>query len=257
MIKDKYQDARTLALREMLIQTASQNMAQTPATRVRRRAVVGLAAFGLTLGLATPVVIGAIEAEPQQAVQPPQTASELPPPTHNVFADYEPFASPSDMAQGAPVVFSGVIQTVTTISELTGVPATTQSGEVAILVVEEVQVAKGAVDTRPDGSVLFALQGYRVGDGISLATLKEVLPRETGVVAYAQRGWFADNQWGISNVPPTTMNTAEQSLYTLWTPQGLAVQLPGSGHVQWPYLGDSQPGLLMDVLPGGNLIGID
>lgn len=259
MNDDKYRYVRAVALRQLLIDTASDGTSSFSTHRVRRRVVGGAAVCVLTLGLAAPFVIGAIDTGAQPAVQQSEASSEmLPLPAQTFVGDYEPFVSPSDMAEGAPVVFSGVVRTVTTVSELTGISATMQFGEVAILVLDDVQVAQGSLDSRADGSVLFALQGYRVGaDFYSLAALKELFPPGSGVVTYGQRGWVADNQWGVSNVPPAAAHPAEQPLYTLWSPQGFVVQLPGSGLVQWPYVGAAQPGSLIDTLPEGGLIGIE
>jgi hypothetical protein len=170
------------------------------------------------------------------------------------FYDSVVFRSPGVLAARSPLAIRGVVREVIEAEALP--PGTEAPGfaDPVILVLDEVEVLKGQLQPRPDGSVHLAVNGYATSDvGPTLEDWNAAFAAGTEIYALPYRAWRTP--LGFGNVRPAGDNTDDDPVYWVMHPQAFAVHAPGSANVAWPLTHDEQPGTLEDALPDGTLIG--
>jgi hypothetical protein len=171
--------------------------------------------------------------------------------------DYNPIDSLAGLAASSSVVVQGRIERIQAgRTTSTGEPADPGPQLGSVIVVSDVTVVAGALDSGSDGYVYIEFPPA----GLSAASAG-TLPPDTRIVAYLKPAWDGA-QTSVEEVDyvteltdPETGRPAGQALYTAAALEGLVWQPPGSPELIWPlYLGAGS-GDLRDTLPDGTLAG--
>ncbi|MGY4856876.1 hypothetical protein [Cryobacterium sp. AP23] len=171
--------------------------------------------------------------------------------------DYDPVDSLASLAASSRVVVQGRIERIQAGRTSTDVtPAGPGSQVNSVIVVSDVTVVDGALDSANDGHVYIEFAPA----GLSTACA-ETLPDDTRIVAYLKPAWDGVQTSGkeVDHVTeltdPGAGRPAGQALYMAAALEGLVWQPPGSLELIWPlYLG-AGAGDIRDTLPDGTRAG--
>jgi hypothetical protein len=174
------------------------------------------------------------------------------------IVDYDPIESLAVLAGNSTVVITGEIDRIQAGRAVTfGAANQTSTTHSAVIVVRDVSVVHGALDSAVSGTVYIE---FASGSPDACA---RILPDDTAIVAYLEPAW--DGARSHVGEDPTSEYTeieepgagrpVGQPLYRAAALEGLVWQIPGSAEVIWPLHLGTGPGSLRDALPDGTLAG--
>ncbi len=156
-------------------------------------------------------------------------------------ADWQPVATPEELARYADVVLIGTVEDVTTAEGVSLVRVRSEPG------------SDGRGHFATGDPVGMALNAYSIEDEFTVEDVAAALPAGSRIVLY---GRLPDPRPATH---PVVQDLASRAGVTVTVqpalPQTLAVQLPGDPAIHWPGLDGAVDGDLRDTLPGGTLVG--